>query len=197
MGFRVLIHFHHLQLITMKSVFVSACLLLTLMTSHAQVQQVYLQASGLTCSMCNNAINKSLQSIPFVERVTADIKNAAFQITFKKDAIVSFDELQSKVKDAGFAVAKFTLTLHVDSLTIAKDEHFTIDGRTFHFLNADGKMLSGTQVFKLVDKGFVTDREYKKNSKLTGMTCYATGVAGDCCSQSGLTKGTRIYHVTI
>lgn len=181
----------------MKSFFVYACLLLTAMSSHAQIQQVYLQASGLTCSMCNNAINKSLQSLPYVDRVTADIKNAAFQITFKNDATISFDELQSKVKDAGFAVAKFTVTLQVDSITVAKDEHFTIDGRTFHFLNMDGKILSGTQVFKLVDKGFVTDREFKKNSKLTGMSCYTTGVAGDCCSKSGLAKGTRIYHVTI
>ena len=41
----------------------------------AQITTVNLQASGLTCSMCSNSINKALKSIDYVEDVKANIKN--------------------------------------------------------------------------------------------------------------------------
>ena len=54
-------------------------LLISLM-SQAQVNKVTLQASGLTCSMCSNAINKALRSLDFVADVDADFKTYSFEI---------------------------------------------------------------------------------------------------------------------
>jgi len=49
----------------------------------------------------------------------------------------------------------------------------------------------------VVDKGYVSAKEFKKNQLYTSMECYKTGVAGDCCTKAGTAKGSRIFHVTI
>ncbi|RYY10302.1 MAG: copper chaperone, partial [Chitinophagaceae bacterium] len=61
-------------------------LIITLAVSviaNAQVTGVSLKASGLTCSMCSNAINKALKKLDFVEKVDSDIKTYSFEISFK------------------------------------------------------------------------------------------------------------------
>ena len=66
----------------MKKRLLFAALLASAIT-EAQIIKVSLQASGLTCSMCSNAINKSLKTIDFVDRVPADITTYSFEISFK------------------------------------------------------------------------------------------------------------------
>ena len=79
----------------------------TMFWVKAQVSSVSIQASGLTCSMCSNSINKAIQSLDYVKDVEADIKNSSFEITFKDPSKVNFDQLKKKVEDAGFFVARF------------------------------------------------------------------------------------------
>lgn len=165
--------------------------------ASAQTLKVNLQASGLTCSLCSNAINKALRTLDFVDRVEANIKNSTFDISFKPGKAVDYDKLKMKIEGAGFSVARFTATLHFDHVAVANDDHVTVDGMVFHFLNVSGQVLDGDKVVRLLDKGFVSAREYKKNSNLTRMECYKTGVAGACCAKDHLTAGTRIFHVTI
>lgn len=55
-------------------VMVISCLFL-LIATNAQLKNATCSASGLTCSMCSNAINKALLSLDFVDKVTANIKN--------------------------------------------------------------------------------------------------------------------------
>ena len=59
----------------------------------AQISTVNLQASGLTCSMCSNSINKALKSVDYVADVKANIKNSTFEISFKPNAKVDLDLL--------------------------------------------------------------------------------------------------------
>ncbi len=154
---------------------------------NAQITKVSIQASGLTCSMCSNAINKALQNLDVVEKVTANIKNSSFDITFKPNATVDFDKLKNKVEDAGFFVARFMVTLQLNDVAVKNDEHTEAVGNTFHFLNVKPQTLTGLQTIRLLDKGFVSAKEFKKNSSLTKMACYKTGDE----------NGKRIFHVTI
>ena len=166
--------------------------------SYAQsVKKATLQASGLTCSMCSNAINKALKTIDYIDHVRANIQTSSFDITFKEGAKVNFDDLKMKVEDAGFGVASLTALVDFKNAAIANDEHINIDGMVFHFLNVKDQTLSGTQTIKVIDKGYVSAKDYKKNGRYTKMECYKTGTAGSCCSKNGLAAGTRIYHVTI
>ena len=165
--------------------------------AEAQVTKVNLQASGLTCSMCSNAINKSLKSLDIVENVKPNVSASSFEITFKSGSSVDFDLLKKKVEDAGFFVASMIVTLNVNQVEVSNDAHVDIDGKMFHFLNTDKKQLNGETSFKILDKGFVSTKEFKKNSKLTSMACYQTGYMGACCKDKSNKSGTRIYHVTI
>jgi copper chaperone CopZ len=165
--------------------------------AEAQVTKVNLQASGLTCSMCSNAINKALKSLDIVENVKADVSSSTFEITFKPSSAINFDLLKKKVEDAGFFVAKMVVTLNVNQVEVSNDAHVDIDGKMFHFLNTDKKLINGETSFKILDKGFVSAKEFKKNSKLTTMACYQTGYMGSCCKDKNAKSGTRIYHVTI
>ena len=180
----------------MKKIFLVAALF-ACFASNAQVIAVNLQASGLTCSLCSNAINKSLKKLDFVSRVEPNIKNSSFDIYFKPDSKIDFDMLKKKVEDAGFSVAKFTATIHFDKVAVANDEHVIVGNTVYHFLNVSKQTLNGDKTIHVLDKGFVTAKEYKKNSSLTKMECYKTGVAGACCAKDNLPVGKRIFHVTI
>jgi len=156
-------------------------------TVQAQVKGVTLQASGLTCSMCSNAIFKALQKLEFVDKVDPNIKTSSFDISFKPNADIDFDKLKAKVEDAGFFVANFTVTYNFNAIAIANDKHITVGNSVFHFLNVKDTTLSGEKKIRLIDKGFVSAKEFKKNSGFTKMACY----------HSGTDKGQRIFHVTI
>ena len=174
-------------------------ILLTFFTINvnAQVKKVTLQASGLTCSMCSNAIYKALQSIDFVDKVDANIKNSTFDLTFKPGSSVNFDVIKDKVEKAGFFVAQFWATIHFNNLKVQNDAPVVANGKTMMFLQVKNQELNGDRKIKILDKGFVSSKEYKKNSSLTAKDCYKTGVADDSCVAKGIDKGTRIYHVTI
>lgn len=156
-------------------------------TAQAQVKGITIQASGLTCSMCSNAIFKALKTVDFVDKVDANIKTSSFEVTVKAGAVIDFDKLKSKVEDAGFFVASFIVNYNFDDLAIANDTHVIIGNSTFHFLNVKNAVLSGEKKIRFLDKGFVPAKEYKKNSGLTKMACYKTGTE----------HGKRIFHVTI
>ena len=180
----------------MKKIFFVVAIFVTT-TLDAQVTKATLQASGLTCSMCSNAINKSLKSLSFVEKVEDNIKNSSFEITFKPGNKVEIDQLKEKVEDAGFFVASLTAVIHFSNTALANDTHVEIDGATFHFLNIKDQVADGEKTVKILDKGYVTAKAFKQNSKYTTMECYKTGKASACCSKGGVAEGTRIYHVTI
>lgn len=180
----------------MKKIFVIIGILFASYT-QAQVTKVSLQASGLTCSMCSNAINKSLQSLDFVSSVKSNIQNSSFDISIKPGAAFTFDELKKKVEDAGFFVANMQAEVNFNGVKIEKDKHLQFAGMTLHFLNAKGQLLNGTKTLQLLDKGYVSSKIFKKNQALTNMECYQTGVAGNCCTKEGLASGERVYHVSI
>jgi copper chaperone CopZ len=180
----------------MKKLLILCCLALAINT-QAEITKVSIQASGLTCSMCSKAIYKSLKMLDFVGSVEANIKNSTFDIAIKPGTNADFDKMKAMVEDAGFSVAAFYAVVHFDNVQINTDEHVLVDGRTLHFLNTKQQLLNGDKTIRLMDKGFVSSKVYKKNKAFTKMKCYETGVAGECCTKSGLAAGSRIYHVTI
>lgn len=181
----------------MKKLSLFIAILFASFSAGAQFKSASLQAAGLTCAMCTKAINKSLDRLSFIAKVEPDIKNSAFNITFKEGADVDFDALKKAVEDAGFSVARLKVTGSFNNLSVQNDAHVQVDGKTFHFLNIGNRKLNGQQSIVLVDKDFVSDKEYKKYSAATKMSCVQTGKAANCCVKEGVPQHTRIYHVTI
>jgi copper chaperone CopZ len=181
----------------MKKLLLILAIALIAISSHAQFTSANLQATGLTCAMCSNAINKALQKVAFVESVKPDIKNSSFAIVFKKDAEVDIDALKDAVEDAGFSVGSLKLTGNFNEVKIAADQHVKIGNENFHFLNVKSQVLNGEQTIAVVDKDFVTEKQFKKYSSATKMSCVQTGKAASCCVKDGIPAAARVYHVTI
>jgi len=167
--------------------------------TNAQIEKAEFQASGLTCSMCSNAINKALKTVPFIESVDVNLNKNLFELKFKKDVPVDIDVIKKKVEDAGFSIAKFWITLDLSKQEIKNDEHITVAGMNFHFMNVKAQTLDGSERLQLVDKNYISAKEFKKYSTYTSMPCYQTGTMGNCCKSKDavVSSGNRIYHVTI
>jgi copper chaperone CopZ len=145
----------------------------------AQVSKVSLQASGLTCSMCSNAINKALKTLDFVDKVDADIKNYTFEISFKDAKPVDFDKIRKKVEDAGFSVSAFVVAIYFDGVQLKENEPVQVSDQSLFFVNGKNQLLSGVQNVKVLDQGFVPS----KQSKSIGF--------------SAQTRNARLYHVSL
>jgi len=181
----------------MKKLFLIAGILVFALGASAQITRATLQATGLTCAMCSNAINKALEKVPFVESVRSDIKNSAFNIVFRNGSTVDMDALKEAVEGAGFSVGSLQITGNFSEQQLSADHHFRVGNLNFHFLGAEGKLISGEQTFTILDKDFVTAKEYKKLKASTRHTCYEAGTAGACCISEGIAEGERVYHVRI
>ncbi|HEY6502523.1 MAG TPA: heavy metal-associated domain-containing protein [Chitinophagaceae bacterium] len=179
----------------MKKIVLFFAITLAAMQLNAQFTRATLQATGLTCAMCSNAINKALQAEPFIQSVRSDIKNSSFDIVFKENADANIDAIRKAVEDAGFAIGSLKITGTFNEVKIGNDKHVKIGDKNFHFINVSDQVLNGEKTITIVDKDFVTAKQFKKFSASTKLKCIETGKAGACCE--GVEAGTRMYHVTI
>lgn len=178
----------------MKTLKILSLFLLLGITTQAQFKSATLQAAGLTCAMCAKAIGEGLKQVSFIESVKPEIKSSKFIIQFKPGANVDPDAIMKAVEDAGFSVAKLSLTGNFDNVKVGKDAHVSIDGKTFHFINAPSQTLSGEKTITVVDKAFLPAKDFKKYAAATTMACVQTGKAASCCPKE---SSARIYHVII
>jgi copper chaperone CopZ len=147
--------------------------------------------------MCSNAINKALQKVSFVESVKSDIKNSAFDIVFKQSAEVNIDALKDAVEDAGFSVGSLKVTGNFSEVKVAAEQHVKIGNADFHFVSVAAQTLNGENTITVVDKNFVSAKQFKKISSSTKMACVQTGKSAGCCTKNGVPADARVYHVTI
>src|SRR6195952_5532789 len=98
-----------------------AILAISVGAANAQFTKAELQVSGLTCSLCSKATEKSLRTLDFIEDIKVDLNRNIFQITFKKDAPVSFDEISKKVENAGFFVNSLKATFNFDIVKVVNN----------------------------------------------------------------------------
>ena len=81
--------------------------------SAQKISSADLQVTGLTCSMCSNATQKSLETLNFISSIKPDLNKNIFVLTFKKDANINLDLVRKKVQDAGFSgLQAIALTLN-------------------------------------------------------------------------------------
>lgn len=165
---------------TFKTIIVIASLQLSV-GAKAQISKVSLQASGLTCSMCSNSINKALSTLDFVNKIDPNIKTSTFEITFKANAKVDFEKLKNKVENAGFSVADFRATMQFNNVKIKENETVIVGDKKLRFVNTKEQIINGTKTIKIIDKGFVSSKEFKKTNAVPSTD----------------TKSEKIYHVTI
>lgn len=184
----------------MKAIIIALSLLagVQFSASAQQYKKAALQAAGLTCSMCSNATFKALQTLPFVDKVDTDLNNNIFVLHFKPGSNVDLDQIKGKVENAGFSVAKLTVTASFNKVKVENDTHINFAGQTLHFMNVRPQVLEGDKDITVIDKDFITTKSFKSYSAKTTMPCYKTGTMADCCNPAnGAAASKRVYHVTI
>jgi len=169
----------------------------SLLTRAQDFKSAQLQATGLTCAMCSNAINKALLELPYVESVKSEIRTSSFAIVFKAGQDVSIDGIRKAVEDAGFSVGNLKLTGRFSAVKLGDDAHVVIGKEAFHFLNVKDQVLEGEQTITVLDKGFITAKQFKKISNGHKMACVVSGKSESCCTSQGIAAEARVYHVTI
>ncbi|MGL2965923.1 heavy-metal-associated domain-containing protein [Flavobacterium sp. XGLA_31] len=130
--------------------------------TYSQITKAEIVATGLTCSMCSNAINKQLKALPEVESVTTDLNTNTFTVQLKKDNQITPIILKQRVEKAGFFVGSMVITLTLDNPKLDDKLSTNQNEKTYIFIDADTNQLKGQIVAKVMDKGFVTPKEYKK-----------------------------------
>ena len=125
-------------------------------SANAQIKSAEVLASGLTCSMCSKAIFKALSSLPFVDTIEVNIETSVYQLNFKKDSAVKIESIRDAVYDAGFAIAKLSITANWKDKNAIKDLVFNDLGYQFQWQTKSNKMLSNTQKVFIVNKDFQT-----------------------------------------
>ncbi|WP_395057690.1 heavy-metal-associated domain-containing protein [Flavobacterium sp.] len=122
--------------------------------ANAQISKAEIRATELTCSMCSNAINKQLKSLPEVVNVETDLNTNTFTVTLKEGNTLSPKVFKDKVEKAGFFIGRLILT--------TKSE--TIKQGAYVLINSASNNNTEVQI-QVLDKGYVTEKEFKKLSK--------------------------------
>ena len=137
-----------------KCVLVALIVMLLSTNANAQISKAEIRATGLTCSMCSNAINKQLKTLPEVVNVDTDLNTNTFTITLKEGNTLNPKVFKDKVEKAGFFIGSLVL--------ITKSE--TINQSAYVLVNKAVNTASEIQI-QVLDKGYVTEKEFKKLSK--------------------------------
>jgi copper chaperone CopZ len=147
--------------------------------AHSQIKNAQLQATGLTCSMCSKAVLKKLQGLAFVEKVVVDLNKSQYQITFKTDSAIALVALKTAVEDAGFAIGQLIVQANLpDNFNIADNAVLNIYGNAITLVEAQKKAATNSIQFKIISKGYVTTKEYKKwQKKYANNANYLNGTA--------------------
>jgi copper chaperone CopZ len=139
-------------------------LLLCSKMGYAQFTKAELKASGLTCSMCNLATQKQLQSINFIDSIVPDLELNTFHIYFKSQSEIDFGLIKKKVEDAGFFVAELKVYYNTYSAYRISAPLLFLENAVLFIDNFNDK--KETQIYKFIDEGFLTSKELKKYRKI-------------------------------
>jgi copper chaperone CopZ len=137
-----------------KSVLIVILITLFTTASNAQISKAEIRATGLTCSMCSNAINKQLKSMPEVKNVDIDLNTNTFTVSLVENNSLQPSAFKEKVEKAGFFIGSLIVT--TNSETIKNSSYFIVSGKENN---------SEEVQIQILDKGYVTDKEFKKLSK--------------------------------
>ncbi len=147
----------------------AAVVMLVSTNTYAQISKAEIRATGLTCSMCSNAINKQLKSLPEVVNVETDLNTNTFTVTLAEGNTLSPKVFKEKVEKAGFFIGSLVLTTKAE----------TIKQGAYVLVNKASNNNTEVQI-QILDKGYVTEKEFKKLSKsLKNIVTYNTNNEDD------------------
>lgn len=114
--------------------------------------------------------------LPFLDSIDIDIEHTQFILHFKPNTPFDLRAIRSRVEDAGFSVGALVLFMAFDQVAVENDFHYPVGDIMYHFMDTKKQTLNNIHQVQVIDKGFVTDKEYKKYVKMASRyPCYKAG----------------------
>lgn len=125
----------------MKTIYIliTSMVLMFSLNSNAQIVKAEIRATGLTCSMCSNAINKQLKTVPELVNVEIDLNSNTFTVTLKEGNELSPKIFKEKVEKAGFFIGSLVVT--AKSNTITQSSYIMVNDKKVMLLKYSFKWL--------------------------------------------------------
>ena len=176
---------------TIKIFSIALILFIANTVSAQKITSAELQVTGLTCSMCSQATEKSLKTLDFIESITPDLNKNTFMLEFKDQKAVNMDLIKKKVQDAGFSIGNLAAVINFNNTKVNGEGLALAGTNAYKFLNAKDKVLNGKVKVNVVDKNFISASAFKKKSAEVKAESYASGYD----TVNG--KRVRVYHLSI
>ncbi|MFM8806002.1 MAG: heavy-metal-associated domain-containing protein [Sphingomonadales bacterium] len=128
----------------------------------AQFSEAKLQATGLTCALCSKAIHQALEKLPFVQKVSAQIKESSFNIVAKPGASIAPDQIRDAVEEAGFFIGALYLTRAATSEAVEVNKPIKDGERYYAVLEAAQR--GEAKTYQILNEHFLTEKAYAKIS---------------------------------
>lgn len=154
-----------MKIFNIKQLLIAFLMGITSVNTYSQITKAEIIATGLTCSMCSNAISKQLKSMVEVESVSTDLNTNTFTVNLKKNSSLSPNVLKESVEKTGFFIGSMVITIDLGNVETKDNLKVKKGNETFVFVNPTDKSISGLVKLKVLNDGFVTKKEYKKSEK--------------------------------
>jgi hypothetical protein len=105
--------------------------------------------------------------------------------------------LRKKVEDAGFSVSKLVLRFEANKQQIENSGFLTLGKFTYHFVQIKRATYDGLININIIDKEYLTAKDYKKKIAGVKEVCYQTPQLEDCKLPNGKESSTHVFHATI
>ncbi|MBK7309941.1 MAG: heavy-metal-associated domain-containing protein [Sphingobacteriaceae bacterium] len=140
-------------------------LLISCSTLKSQFVSGNVRVDGLTCSMCSKTVHKALFELAFIDSLTPDLQTASFKIVFKKGVPVDPEAMLGKITGAGFSIGELKLDFKFSNFDAQSSVVLFKDNMQYHFFGIKEGTLDGEKSFKIMNKRFVSKKQYKAYSK--------------------------------
>lgn len=128
--------------------------------ANAQINKVNLQASGLTCSMCNLSIKKSLDKLSFIGNINSDVETATYELEIRENMEISFDEIRGAVINSGFSVAKLSFFLNIKDIDFKNE--FSYHNKLYNIIDGNISQDKLDIEFQIMNRGFISEKFFKQ-----------------------------------
>jgi len=142
--------------------FIFALFFLGLFTSQAQIFKAYIGIDGFTCSLCALSVEKSIQQLTFVEKISMNLNDNTAEVVFRNNRNISIRQLAKKVSDAGFSVRYIEALVNFGTIYIDNDSAITFDEEQYVFIKVAQQTLNGDHKILFLNKGLISKKEYTR-----------------------------------
>ncbi|MCU0431471.1 MAG: heavy-metal-associated domain-containing protein [Cytophagaceae bacterium] len=121
------------------------------------VPRAKLRVNGFTCTMCGLSVEKSLQTLHFIQRIESDYQEASFYLYFKDQAEVSPARIAEKVRASGFYPSQLIFYLPAG---MQESSTVRLSGWTYEWCFTPNA--SGTDSVQVIGRHLLPPQEYKR-----------------------------------